>query len=183
MLSRLDTVELAQKVLIADDTLLRKTGKEMELVSYHFDHTRKRSHLGYQMLQVGYHNGMDFYPIDVSFHTSKSRPNENSKKMDRRSNGWKRRKEAFEKKTNVVIHMLKRCWQTGIDARFVLFDSWFAYDTIIAHILDIGYGVICRLKRSLERYLYKGSQLTLSQLWHDVAIYSLPDFADWCCSE
>jgi len=179
MLARLDTAEFAQKVLIADDTLLHKTGKEMELVSYHFDHTTKRSHLGYQMLQVGYHNGMDFYPVEVSFHTSKRRPNGNSKKMDRRSNGWKRRREAFEKKTNMLIHMLKRCWQTGIDARFVLFDSWFAYDTIIAQILDIGYGVICRLKRSRERYLYKGRQLTLSQLWHEVARHELRCIDSW----
>ncbi len=179
LLARLDTTEFAQKVLIADDTLLHKTGKEMELVSYHFDHTSKRSHLGYQMLQVGYHNGIDFYPVDVSFHTSRNRPNGNSKKMDRRSNGWKRRMEAFEKKTDMLIHMLERCWQTGIDARFVLFDSWFAYDAIISKVLEIGYGVICRLKRSRAHYLYQGRQLTLSQLWHDVARHELRQVSSW----
>jgi hypothetical protein len=179
ILVRLDTAGFAQKVLIADDTLLHKTGKEMELVSYHFDHMSKHTHLGYQMLQVGYHNGVDFYPVDVSFHTSRNRPNVNAKTMDRRSNGWRRRMEAFEKKTDMLIHMLEHCWQLGIDARFVLFDSWFSHDTIIAKILDIGYGVICRLKRSRMRYLYQGRHLTLSQLWHNVARHELCWIGPW----
>jgi hypothetical protein len=179
LIAKHDTTMFSEKVLIADDTLLHKTGKEMELVSYHFDHTSKRSQLGHQMLQVGYHNGVDFYPVDLSFHTSKNRPNENIKDIDRRSTGWKRREEAFEKKTDMLVRMLKRCWESGIDARFVLFDSWFSYDTVISKILDIGYGVICRLKRSRERYLYKDRQLNLSQLWHDVARHELKWVSSW----
>lgn len=179
LIARLDTSSFSEKVLIADDTLLHKTGREMELVSYHFDHTSKRSQLGYQMLQVGYHNGVEFYPVDVSFHTSQHRPNKNLRDTDRRSTGWKRREEAFEKKTDMLILMLKRCWQTGIDARFVLFDSWFSYDSIISKILDIGYGVICRLKRSRAHYLYQGRQFTLSQLWHDVARHELQWVSPW----
>ncbi|MDT8309234.1 MAG: transposase [Bacteroidales bacterium] len=179
LVARLDNTSYMDKVLIADDTLIHKTGNTMELVSYHFDHTSKRSQLGYQMLQLGYHNGSDFYPVDVSFHTSKNRPNENLKVIDRRSTGWRRRTEAFEKKTDMLVSMIRRCWQTGINARFVLFDSWFAHDKIISQIVDTGYGVICRLKRSRMRYHYQDRQLTISQLWHSVARHELHHVRSW----
>jgi len=55
-----DDIPLRRKVLIADDTVIAKSGKDMELVSYHFDHKTKRSILGNQCLQLGYHNGINF---------------------------------------------------------------------------------------------------------------------------
>ena len=66
--------------------------------------------------------------------------------IDKRANAWRTRKEALDKKTDVLVKMLHRTWQHGIEASFVLFDSWFAHDAVIAQTMDIGYGVICRLK-------------------------------------
>jgi IS4 transposase len=65
--------------------------------------------------------------------------------------------------------MLDRAWKAGIDASFVLFDSWFACDKIISAALDIGYGVICRLKRDRTKYIYEGKAYSLKQLWKTVA--------------
>lgn len=39
MIALSDDTPLKEKTLILDDTIEKKTGKEMELVSYHFDHT------------------------------------------------------------------------------------------------------------------------------------------------
>ena len=151
----------------------------MELVSYHYDHKTHRSQLGYQMLQLGYHNGTHFFPLDVGFHTSKKRPNEKISSVDRRTNGWKRRVETFKKKTNLLVEMLQRAYQQGIDARFVLFDSWFGHDKIISKILDIGYGVICRLKTGRTYYCYRGKLLTLKRIWHTVARHQLRRIPQW----
>lgn len=178
-IARTDHTPFNEKTIIADDSLLGKTGEKMELVSYHHDHTTNRSKLGYQMLQVGYHNGTRFYPLDLGFHTSRNRPNDQLREMDKRSNGWKRRMETFEKKTDLLVRMIQRCWQNGISARFVLFDSWFASDKLISQILSIGYGVICRLKRNKTRYTYAGNRMTLSQLWHNVARHELRWVGSW----
>jgi len=43
MIAVCDDAPLKEKTLIIDDTIEKKTGKEMELVSYHFDHTTQRS--------------------------------------------------------------------------------------------------------------------------------------------
>lgn len=178
-IARTDQTPFNEKTLIADDSLLGKTGEKMELVSYHHDHTTNRSKLGYQMLQVGYHNGSRFYPLDVGFHTSKNRPNGKLREMDKRTSGWKRRMESFEKKTDLLVQMVQRCWQNGISARFVLFDSWYACDKVISQILAVGYGVICRLKANKTRYSYRGQSKTLPQLWHDVARHELRWVGSW----
>jgi len=160
---------LKEKVLIADDSISAKTGKNIEMVSYHFDHKVNRSVLGNCYLQLGYHNGINFYPIDVALSASKNRPNAKLRDIDKRTCGWKRRKEALDKKTTALLQMVDRAWHAGIDASFILFDSWFAHDKIISSICSIGYGVICRLKRGRVKYGYQGQQYTLKQLWLQVA--------------
>jgi hypothetical protein len=160
-----DEVPLREKTLIADDTNINKTGKNMELVSYHFDHKTGKSILGYQCLQLGYHNGINFFPLDVAQSTSSNRPNKKLRDIDKRTIGWQRRKDSFIKKTDMLIEMVDRSWKMGIDASFVLFDSWFSYDAIIAKILMLGYGVICRLKKGNVKYVYNGKAHTLKQLW------------------
>lgn len=164
-----DDVPLEQKVLIADDSLVPKTGKDMELVSYHFDHKTKRSILGNQCLQLGYHNGINFFPLDVTFNASSKRPNNKLRDIDKRTIGWHRRKEALNKKTTTLVSMIDRAWKSGIDASFVLFDSWFSHDDVISKVYAIGYGVICRLKKSRVKYEHHGQKYTLKQLWQKVA--------------
>ena len=115
----------------------------------------------------------------AAFHTSKNRPNETVRSLDKRSNGWKRRQETFRKKTEVLLEMLHRCFRNGIDARFVLFDSWFANDGLLANIVEIGYGVICRLKATKTRYTYQGKAWTLKELWHEVARHRLQVVPGW----
>ena len=89
--------------------------------------------------------------------------------IDKRTNGWKQRKEALSKKTDVLVQMIDNAWKSGIDASFVLFDSWFSHDDIIRRIVNIGYGVICRLKRGRVKYGYQGKEYTLKQLWRQFA--------------
>jgi len=169
VIDRCDDVPLAQKVLIGDDSISPKSGEDIELISYHFDHKTKRSILGNRYLQLAFHNGINLLPLDVAFNTSTYRPNVKHRDIDKRTNGWRRRKEALSKKTTVFIQMIQRAWQNGIDASFVLFDSWFAHDSLICEICAIGYGVICRLKKGRVKYNYQGTAYTLKQLWQQVA--------------
>ena len=160
-------VPLREKVLIADDTIVSKTGKNMECVSYHYDHKTNRSILGHQYLQLGYHNGINLFPLDMVANTSSKRPNDKMRDIDKRTSGWRRRKEALGKKTDSLSQMIRQAWNNGIDASFVLFDSWFAHDSVISNIVGIGYGVICRLKKSRVRYEYGGKRYTLNRLWRN----------------
>ena len=101
----------------------------MKLVSYHFDHKSKRSILGYQYLQLGYHNGLNFFPVD--FDTSKNRPDNKIKQINKKTNGYKGRQKALQKKTDLLLNMLQRAMLFGIDTSFILSDSWSAHDALI----------------------------------------------------
>lgn len=160
---------LKETVLIIDDTIEKKTGEQMELVSYHFDHVSRRSVLGYQCVQLGYHNGRFFFPLDYAFSASQNRPNSHLRSVDKRTQGYRRRKEADKKKTELAVDMITRAHAQGIDASFVLFDSWYGHDSVISNIMDIGYGIICRLKTGKVKYAYQGKSYTLKQLWQSTA--------------
>lgn len=130
-----DDVPLKEKVLIADDSICPKSGKAIELVSYHFDHKVRRSIIGNQYLQLGFHNGLNFFPLDGAFHTSSHWPYTHVREIDKHTNGWKRRTESLRKKTDVLVKLIDRAWKSGIDASFVLFNSWFSHDDIIRRIV------------------------------------------------
>jgi hypothetical protein len=65
------------KAFIFDDTTIEKTGRKIEGVSKVWNHVIGRSVLGYQLLVMGYYDGVLFIPVDFSFHREKGK---NSKK-------------------------------------------------------------------------------------------------------
>ena len=80
----------------------------------------------------------------------------------------------MNKKTTTLISMIDRAWRSGIDASSVLFDSWFSHDEVISKIYAIGYGVICRLKKSLVKYEYQGQKYTQNncgRMWQRNRLY------------
>jgi hypothetical protein len=161
-----DDVPIKDKLLIADDTANHKRGKKIELVSYVRDHTQKRSVLGFKHLVLSYFDGKSFLPLDFSIHASGKRPSGSySKPLDGRSVSGKRRREALRKKTDVLLQMLQRAQKQGIDAAYLLFDSWFAHPKIIIAAYKTGYNVICQLARNKTKYYYRGQAYTLKQLY------------------
>ncbi len=58
---------------VADDTLVEKTGKKIEKVSYVHNHTSsgKTYILGFKLLVLGFWDGESFIPIDFSLHREK----------------------------------------------------------------------------------------------------------------
>ena len=52
-----DEVPLKEKVLIADDSICPKSGKEIEMVSYHFDHKVRRPSLATSTCNWGFTMG------------------------------------------------------------------------------------------------------------------------------
>ena len=164
----LHPVPYRERCLVADLSLLKKTGKHIEFVSRMFDHGSKQSILCFPTLFLGYFDGRSFFPIDFAVSATKKRPNTHEKKVDKRSCSYRRRKEAKAKTTDTLISMIKMAYNRGVDASYLLFDSWFAHDVIIKKVLDIGYHVICRCPVRNVKYSYKGAKYTAKQLFSKV---------------
>lgn len=66
--------------------------------------------------------------------------------------------------------MIQKAYSSGLDASFVLFDSWFVFPSFIKAVYEEGYNVICKLKNLPNiRYSYKDKQYNLDALYRKVA--------------
>ena len=159
-----------EKVLILDDTTLPKSGKHIELVSWVFDSVTKKSSLGFKNIVLGWFDGISFIPIDFTLNASSKKANDLVKTIDGRTIGARRRQDASKKKTDMALEMIAKAQNSGIDASFVVFDSWFAFPVFIEAIYDIGYNVVCRLKHLPNiQYKHQGRTYTLTSLYKMVS--------------
>lgn len=164
----LKSVPYEDRLLVVDTTLIKKNGPCIEFVSRMFDYVSKSHITCFPTLFLGYFDGKSFSPIDFSISITKNRLNTHEKKVDKRSCGYRRRKEAKNKTTDILLSMLKRAYNKGVDASYVLFDSWFSHDIVINGIVNIGYHVICRCKLGRVRYSYQNREYTAKQLFSKV---------------
>ena len=158
-----------EKVLIFDSsTYDRNRSQKVELLAWVFDHTLGKSLRGFSMLTMGWSDGYSFIPLDFvlcSSANAKARIQEVRKFVDKRTCGHKRRMEAIRKSTEPLAAMLKRVLAAGIDADYILMDSWFSFPVIIA-TLSVYRPVICMLK-DMPKVFYKheGQWSTLGRLY------------------
>jgi hypothetical protein len=157
------------KVLILDDSSYdRNRSKAVELLARCFDHAsqKMRFYKGFRMLTLGWSDGATFIPVDFSLLSSKtSQINGISTKIDKRSSGYKRRLEALQSAPEQIPDMIRRALNSGIDASYVLMDTWFTQQPLIKNIKEQGLDVIGMVKNLKQRYLIDGDRVSLKELF------------------
>ena len=161
------------KVLIADDSLYcRDRSKKVELLARVHDHNTGLYRKGFRMLTLGWSDGHSFIPMLFSVLSSakdKNRLVPMRNGIDRRTNGYKRRRESISKSTDVLVEMVTMAIAAGTTARYLLFDSWFAFPATIMRILALKMHTICMLKNTDKiHYTYQGRAVTLKELYKSV---------------
>ena len=163
------TSEEREKVLIFDDsTYDRSRSKMVELLSWVRDHNSGRTLKGFKLLTLGWSDGNSFLPLDFVL-CSSAKPNKRlqgiGKELDKRSCGYKRRVEALKKSTDHLETMVKRAFNSGIRADYLLMDSWFSFPAIVA-TLSTYLPVICMTK-DMPKVLYRheGKWIRLGKLY------------------
>lgn len=161
------------KILILDDSLYdRGRSKCVELLSRVHDHTTGRYVFGFRMLTLGWSDGSTFLPLAFSLLSSrdkKHRQRDIDPAIDKRTNGYKRRRESLKKATEVLFDLLEQSKAHDVQAAYLLFDSWFAFPAVIRRVLEHRLHVVCMLKDTPRiRYSYKGFEMNLKQIYKDV---------------
>ncbi|WOV86995.1 transposase [Sporosarcina oncorhynchi] len=155
-----------RKVLIVDDSAYRRDrSKKVELLARLYDHASGGYYKGFKMLTLGWSDGMTFLPVDFTLQSSKKTENGIAEKLDKRTSGYKRRKEAIEKSTDLLPQMVRRALHAGIEAEFLLMDSWFTMPALIKNVLAEGIGVIGMVKKNKTRYFVEGKPVDLTGLY------------------
>lgn len=157
-------------VFIFDDSTFRKRGhKKTELVARVFDHVEMKYIKGFRMLTLGWSDGNTFVPITHRLLSSANDTNVLGvmKDLDKRSIAFRRRKEAREKATDVMMTMLKNALKIGHHAKYVLFDSWFSSPKTILQIKnEYHLDTIAMIKKSSKvNYLFEGKLRNVKQIY------------------
>jgi hypothetical protein len=158
-----------EKVLIFDDsTYDRSRSKVVELLAWVFDHNSGTSLKGFKLLTLGWSDGGSFLPLDFILCSSakaEKRVQGIKKSLDKRTCGYKRRLEAVTKSTEHLEGMVKRALALGIEADYILMDSWFCWPAILAQ-LGQHLPVICMAKDMPKVfYRYQGKSMRLGALY------------------
>jgi hypothetical protein len=167
------TGESTRKVLIADDTLYRRDrSTHVELLARVHDHNTGLYVRGFRMLTLGWSDGNSFVPMMLSMLSSAKDNNRLApmrEGIDKRTNGYQRRRESMRKSTDVLVDMVALAITAGTTARHLLFDSWFAFPATIRRIHALGMHTICMLKDTKNiTYGLQGWPLTLKELYKEV---------------
>lgn len=163
------TSESREDVLIIDDTTYpRRRSKKVELLAKVFDHVKMSYFKGYRLMQLGWSDGNSFVPVDFALMSSPNKENryqEANGKIDKRCCGYKRRKEAVSKSTDLIVPMIKRAMARGVKAKYLLMDSWYGFPAIISAAKKY-IDVICMVKKTTKIFYYKdGQALTLEKIY------------------
>ncbi len=144
---------------IVDDTLIQKTGKNIENISMVYDHVEHSYKLGYKLLTLGFYDGKSFFPLDFSLHfeqgknanrglSQKSLANQYLKERHPSCASALRLAQMQEAKNNMMINLIQYALQKNLKADYVLFDSWFMSAEAIhaLHQLDPQLNIISPFK-------------------------------------
>ena len=156
------------KVLVLDDSVVKRNrSKAVELLARVYDHAEHKYQKGFTMLTLGWSDGYSFVPVGFNLLSSAKKSNryqEISDQIDHRTNGYKARKESLLSKPEAAIRLIRRALAAGIQADYVLMDTWFTTEPMLAKILETGPDVIGMVKQLKQRYSYRGKLYTLPEL-------------------
>ena len=167
----------APHCFIIDDTAIVKTGLKMERASKIHDHTDGRYKLGYKLLACAYFDGKSTICPDFALLRESKRNNyglsdgqlekQHSKERDEKCPAHQRLSETDASKLSVASDMVKRLWDKGLRAEYVLTDSWFSCAKFIKEVRAACDGkahLVCRAKFNATKYDVQGKVLNALQI-------------------
>lgn len=139
---------------IADDTIIeRPRSKRAELLSYQFNHVSQKTEKAFTNLSLGWSDGFSYIPV-LSYLICSRKKNKiirnANKDLDNRLASSEQRKIALMPKPDVLKLMVKRALNAGINASYLLVDSWFFSEKLITSMEELGLGVISLVKSNLK---------------------------------
>ena len=163
-------------VLIVDDSFYaRMRSKSVELLSWVHDHAekgKKKCKKGFKMLTLGWSDGNTFIPVAFQLLCSrdpKKRLCQMNDTIDKRTAGYKRRAEAMKKAPEVMLGMIKEAIDSGINASYLLFDSWFCHTCTLLNVSKLGLHTIAMMKKTQkEHFRFNGKAMDVKQIYKSI---------------
>jgi len=156
------------KLLIIDDTVEAKRGKFIEgSCKYIWSNKEHRSINALNIVSLNYADSHSTFQLDFSIKMNDSKRKDVSEfttALHHRSNAYQRKNEITKGKNILAIEMLERALDGGVDADYLLVDSWYAKPNFIKKANDLGMPVIARLPNNKLIWNFKGKHKTLNAI-------------------
>ena len=160
------------RCFVVDDSVLEKSGKTIEGISRVNNHVKGGFVFGFKLLLLGFFDGKMLIPADFSLHresrnnnfglTQKEQKEQFKSSNTKDSPGEIRKQELDEKKTVMIVKMIKHATKRGLKASYVLMDSWFTCEEVIKSIRKIKKGalhVVGMCKMDKRKFTINGKEL------------------------
>lgn len=158
-----------RQTLIIDDSLFkREFSKKTELLARVFDHDKQCYFKGFRALTLGWSDGNTFLPLHFALMSSCNAKNQLGlfKTLDHRSLSGQRRSQAMRKMNMVALELVDDAIATGIKAKYVLFDSWYASPHMFSELAKRHLNGIGMLKKTKKVYFrYRGREMDVKTLY------------------
>jgi hypothetical protein len=156
------------KVLIVDDTVESKRGKQIEgSCKSIYSNKEHRCVNGINIVSLAYSDSHSTFQLDFSLRLNDSRRREVAdftKVLHHKSNAYQRRSEGLDGKNIIAINLVKRALNQGIQADYLLVDSWYAKPQFFQSAKELGIDSIARLPNNPRIWNFKGKHKTLGEL-------------------
>ena len=125
---------------------------------------------GGRLLTLGWSDGTTFLPAAGSLLSSEQASNHLQPvdtRIDKRTVGYRRRRESWQKAPDVVLQLLAEGQAAGLKARYVLFDSWFSTPRLLRQIVAERQLHVVAMVKAMKtiRYTCDGKRYTLKALY------------------
>lgn len=158
-----------QRLLIIDDTVEPKRGKQIEgSCRYVWSNKEHRSVNGVNIVSLNYADSYSTFQLDFALRINQSRRKDLadfSQGLHHRSNAFKRRKEGLNGKNVLALEMVERALDYGVAAEYLLVDSWYAKPNFICQVKEMGIDVVARMPNNAKIWHFKGKHKTLQALY------------------
>ena len=172
ILSKLHKIQDAKaiKVLILDDTVEDKVGKNVEgSCDKLWSNKEKRTIRGINVVSLNYSDGFSNFMLDFTIAMNKYARvaiEDFTNKIDQRTNAHKRRLETMKGKSHIAIDMVTRAVNSGIYADYLLVDSWYSKPVFIKEMNELGLKVISRIANNNKIWNFTGKEKTLDAIYN-----------------
>ncbi|WP_268245940.1 transposase [Candidatus Sulfurimonas baltica] len=158
-----------------DDTVESKRGKYIEgSCKYIWSNKEHRSINALNIVSLNYADSHSTFQLDFSIKMNGSNRKDISEftnKLHHRSNAYQRKSEITKGKNILAIEMLQRALDNGVDADYLLVDSWYAKPNFIHQANELGMPVIARLPNNKLIWNFKGKHKTMNAIYDSMKNY------------
>ena len=158
------------RLLIIDDTIEPKRGKLIEgSCKYIWSNKEHRTINALNIVSLNYADSHSTFQLDFSIKMNESRRKDVSEfttPLHHCSNAYQRKSETIKGKNILAIEMLERALNSGIEADYLLVDSWYAKPNFIKQVNDLGMPIIARLPNNKLIWNFKGKHKTLNTIYN-----------------